>query len=430
MANDFVIEYGYHKRNTDPEDFPGIPYGILKEYHGPGGDVVVPDGVTAINNDVFQNNTSIKTVFLPDGLKYIHRNVFQNCSNLVSVRIPESLSAIDDNAFEGCTSLEEICLPMTMDRLGNAAFRNCTGLKKITLPGSVKRVDFYVFSGLNSLQDMVIPCDPKDTDQIKFFTTELLLLDELRDLLMKGVIKTCAPLQKAMLRRVNTAYCRKTSMEDFLREQDAGSVAAFLKLIPKMPVEELDGYIKAAENQTEIRTLILDYKNKLYSPADLSAMETIQAEKDLGLRERTVADWKKIYKINAQGHITGYKRTDPVAEIPPKVRNTQFQVGAKAFFGCEFLESVTIADGVTLIDRDAFFGCKKLSEITIPSTLEKIGASAFRDCVSLTHVRFPGTVTTIGANAFTGCTKLTIHAPAKSKIIKYAAKNKIPFVAE
>ena len=43
MANDFVIEYGYHKRNTDPEDFPGIPYGILKEYHGPGGDVVVPD---------------------------------------------------------------------------------------------------------------------------------------------------------------------------------------------------------------------------------------------------------------------------------------------------------------------------------------------------------------------------------------------------
>ena len=42
----------------------------------------------------------------------------------------------------------------------------------------------------------------------------------------------------------------------------------------------------------------------------------------------------------------------------------------------------------------------------------------------------PEGVTAIGANAFTGCTGLTIHAPAKSKIIKYAAKNKIPFVEE
>ena len=427
---DFVIEYSYHKRRNDPDDFPGVPYGVLKEYRGPGGEVVIPDGVTSISDDVFRNNTAIKTLYLPDGLKYIFRRVFEGCTGLVSVRFPDSLLEIDNNAFEGCTALEEVILPETMKRIGNSVFQNCTAMKKLTVPGKLERVDFYAFTGLDSLQEMVIPCDPRDKEQVKFFATNLLLLDELRDLMMKGAIKTCAPLEKAMLRRVNTAYCRKTSMEEFLGKKDAPAVAVFLKLIPKMPVEELDGYLRAAENQTEIRALILEYKNKLYSPADLVAMENDQAEKELGLKERTVADWKKIYKINAEGHITGYKRTDPMAEVPYKVRNTLFQVGAKAFFGCEFLESVTIAEGVTLIDRDAFFDCSKLSEITIPSTLEKIGASAFRDCVSLTHVRFPGSVKTIGANAFTGCTNLTIHAPAKSKIIKYAAKNGISYVEE
>lgn len=42
MANDFVIDYSYHNRIIDPDDDPGVRYGILKEYHGPGGDVVVP----------------------------------------------------------------------------------------------------------------------------------------------------------------------------------------------------------------------------------------------------------------------------------------------------------------------------------------------------------------------------------------------------
>ena len=218
-----------------------IENGVLKKYVGSGGDVVIPDGITAINNSVFQNNTAIKTVLLPDGVRYIYRSVFQNCTNLVSVRIPESVWFIDDSAFEGCTALEEVTLPKTMNQLGNAVFRNCSCLKKITVPGKLDRIDFYTFSGLTKLEEMVIPCDPMDANQIKFLAASLLLLDELRDLLMRGVIKTCAPLEKAMLKRINTAQYRKKSIELLLGKKDAESVAAFLKLIPKMSAEELDG---------------------------------------------------------------------------------------------------------------------------------------------------------------------------------------------
>lgn len=413
MANDFVIEDG-----------------VLKKYNGPGGDVVVPEGVTAIGWQSFKGSRDIRRVTLPEGVEIIHAFAFADCKNLQRINFPESLETIDDMAFRFCEKLTEVRLPQRMVRIGACAFGGCKRMKKLTLPASLKRISPEIFDQLTELEELVIPCQADDADQIQLYNTRLFDPEQITEIFIKGIIRTCPPMEKAIYKRVNTPSNRKRILSDYLYQKDAAGVARFLSLIAKMPAKELDEYIQAAEHMPEIRMMLLEYKNKRYSPADLARKETEQAEKDLGLRERNVADWKKIYKINAQGHITGYKRTDPVAEIPPKVRNTQFQVGAKAFFDCEFPESVTIADGVTLIDRDAFFGCKKLSEITIPSTLEKIGASAFRDCVSLTHVRFPGTVTTIGANAFTGCTGLTIHAPAKSKIIKYAAKNKIPFVEE
>ena len=143
-----------------------------------------------------------------------------------------------------------------------------------------------------------------------------------------------------------------------------------------------------------------------------------------------MADWKKIYKINSSGEITGYKDTSPFAEIPAKVKNTSFAVGANAFKYCDFLESVIIAEGITLIDNSAFNGCTKLTNIVIPSTLKKIGTSAFKNCIALTDVSFPSGITNIGSKAFESCTNLVIHAPSGSKILQYAEKNNIPFVAE
>ncbi len=57
--NDFVIENG-----------------VLKEYKGQGGDVVIPEGVTSIGAWAF---------------KY--------CSSLASVVIPEGVTSIGDEAF-------------------------------------------------------------------------------------------------------------------------------------------------------------------------------------------------------------------------------------------------------------------------------------------------------------------------------------------
>ncbi|MBQ4294091.1 MAG: leucine-rich repeat domain-containing protein [Prevotella sp.] len=44
------------------------------------------------------------------------------------------------------------------------------------------------------------------------------------------------------------------------------------------------------------------------------------------------------------------------------------------------MNSITIPNSVTTIERSAFFGCKRLTSINIPNSVTSIGDGAFRGC--------------------------------------------------
>jgi hypothetical protein len=67
--------------------------------------------------------------------------------------------------------------------------------------------------------------------------------------------------------------------------------------------------------------------------------------------------------------------------------------------GCDTLETVTFAAGVTSIGDSAFQGCSSLTSVTIPSSVTSIGHNAF-DGTSLTSVTIPNGVIRIGNSAF------------------------------
>lgn len=108
-----------------------------------------------------------------------------------------------------------------------------------------------------------------------------------------------------------------------------------------------------------------------------------------------------VRKINANTFPDRAKLTS--VTIPDGIKIIE----AGAFKDCENLKSVTIPGSVTEIEEDAFNGCVNLTSITFQDGVELIGESAFFGCKSLTTVTIPATVTSIGLWAFDGCSSLT-----------------------
>ena len=76
-----------------------IQNGILTEYTGAGGTVVLPGGITSVGPFVFQCRESITGAVLSDGVRSVGTQAFWSCENLTSVTLPEGLHMIGDWAF-------------------------------------------------------------------------------------------------------------------------------------------------------------------------------------------------------------------------------------------------------------------------------------------------------------------------------------------
>ena len=71
------------------------------------------------------------------------------------------------------------------------------------------------------------------------------------------------------------------------------------------------------------------------------------------------------------------------------------------------ITTLSISEGVEIIDQDICEGCYQLTEISLPSTLKSIGYAAFWNCSGLTSITIPNSVSYIGDGVFRGCTGLT-----------------------
>lgn len=68
-----------------------------------------------------------------------------------------------------------------------------------------------------------------------------------------------------------------------------------------------------------------------------------------------------------------------------------------------YLESVTVAEGETVVCPYAFDGCVALATVSLPASLKEIGGVAFWNCSALTDIELPEGVEKIGAEAFREC---------------------------
>ena len=138
-------------------DFEIDEEGTLTRYRGFDKNVVIPDGVKAIGEEAFENDTLIESVSIPNSVTYIGYGAFSDCTGLKSITIPDSVIETDSGVFYGCTSLTSVQLSNTLTTLASSFFSHCDSLETITLPNSLKSIGSYAFSSCIKLKDISIP---------------------------------------------------------------------------------------------------------------------------------------------------------------------------------------------------------------------------------------------------------------------------------
>ena len=186
-----------------------IQNGVLEQYNGPGGAVVIPDGVTEIGYPAFRNCTSLTSVVIPKTVVQLNKFAFSGCTGLTrveiapgnkcfhienglviapkrrtllfalagltsavlpaSVTIPEGVAEIGWYAFSGCTGLTSVTIPSSMTEISNYAFSGCTNLASVTIPEGVTKIDGGAFGSCASLTSVTLPASVKKMDQDVFW---------------------------------------------------------------------------------------------------------------------------------------------------------------------------------------------------------------------------------------------------------------------
>ena len=132
------------------------------------------------------------------------------------------------------------------------------------------------------------------------------------------------------------------------------------------------------------------------------------------------------YNVNADGvtvsvtYAPGYSSYSGSVSVPRSIvyggesyRVTA--VGSNAFFGCEDLVSLTLPEGIVLIDDYGVYSCGVVS-VTLPASVTTIGECAFAHCWYLESIVIPEGVVSIGDDAFanTGLTSVTLPESVRS----------------
>ena len=130
-------------------------------------EIVIPEGVTEISAGAFEGCTSLESIVVDSNNKvYDSRN---NCNAIIQTEsntliagckntiIPEGVTVIGKEAFQNCTSLTEIVIPESVTEIGEGAFRYCKSLTEIVIPESVTKIGKEAFSWCESLKKVSMP---------------------------------------------------------------------------------------------------------------------------------------------------------------------------------------------------------------------------------------------------------------------------------
>ena len=337
--------------------------------NGTDADLVIPNTVNnktikGFMGEVFDGNTTIRTISIPETFVELPDKLFYNCISLTEIAI-DNIKIIGKETFYGCTSLKEITLSSSLLSIGSNAFYNCS-LETVTAPtialpfldnsnfktvviNGGKEIPKSAFDSCNSLTSIVISDNVTSIGNWAFYSC-----DSLATVKIPNSVKSIG----------DYAFSNCSSLESVIYGENSQLISI--------------GANAFADCSALTSIAIGDRVTSIGSDAFYGCDNL---KYNLKNNLRYLGNDNNLYLYLA--HTIDTSITDVIIDNYCKI------IGDYAFNNCSSLTSIEIPDSVISIGESAFASCSSLTSIEIPDNVTSIGCSAFKGCCSLQEITLP-----------------------------------------
>ncbi len=320
-------------------------------------DLIIPEGVTSINDTAFEACQSLISVNIPNGVTNIGDLAFSDCDNLANANIPSGVITIGDSAFAN-TVIKEITIPNSVTSIGRYSFAAET-LEEVTLSNNISTIPEGCFEG-TKISEIIIPANVETIGFNAFSDCAKLKTVDIKgqNVEISSEAFTNAPIENFDFTKVSGKI-----------KDEAFANSKFTSIIFSETVTEIS--YGAFRNTTSLEDV--DFPEEIIT-LDMEAFSGSPWYEDLN-------DGWVVYDNIFLGWKGGINGKWDIAPILP--------------------------EGVTSIVSDSLAYNSTFSSITLPKSLKVIGIGAFQDNPNLSSIYIPENVKYISGTAFYGCHTLS-----------------------
>ena len=344
--------------------------------------IIVPEGTTEAYEKAWGagNYVELSRTIVDGGLKYEVNEDWESVTvvnsseamEMVEIEIPSvvkeqgvefSVTSIGKGAFDSYAIIESVTIPEGVTSIGVGAFEYCVRLSSVAIPKSVEGIGDMAFSNCERLRSVEMQDGVTSIGQGAFFGCRFLKSVEI-----PGSVTSIGDMAFAScgLKEVTSlsAEPQRLSAGTFTGVDLSGATLY-------VPAEAKDKYKQANVWKDFGKTIGYIAKGDGWV-IDGDGMLTV---------------WKDFEYSSGDGY-PWYSYKESIESV--MVAEGVTVIGEEAFIGFGGIEQVVIAEGVESIGVDAFYACSGLKSVEIPASVERIEESAFCNCSGLKSIEVAG----------------------------------------
>ena len=373
-------------------------------------EIVIPDSVTEIRGRLdseyyggaFVGCTSLAEIVIPDSVTRIGESAFLGCTSLSKVDLSKKLTTIEVDTFSGCTSLAEIVIPDSVTRIGESAFLGCTSLSKVDLPKKLTTIEAYTFSGCSSLESIVIPEGVTAIGtwleyEKTYYSSSFSGCKSLKEIIIPDSVTAIG--DSAFYGCTSLSKLKLSNNLRIIQERTFSGCTSLKEIVIPDSVTEIRGmcYSSGYDGdydggafsdctslaEIDIPDSVTSIGGSAFS--NCTSLESITIGSGVeSLGDEWIASCRRLENITVSPENKTYSSVDGVLFNKDKSELSAYHIGNKR-------SSYTIPDGVEKIGKKAFYGCRYIESLTIPVSVAEIEASALGNCYDIRAVYYLGT---------------------------------------